>query len=262
MTDLHGLNFLILLLLVTFLTFTGAAVVGHHPNSVRKSLQHQGASISSPSFLLFRRTSEIDSNQVDDINHGQDISSRLGVHSPEDGDAHSFMMISTSTFTSNPFAGSDRIDENDHEPPSGFLSIDMTIIQFEEPPPPDSRKVPGRFGSKYPLYLESASNQENVAPQSNQQAASRKVRDFEVTPPATAPQKLKNLWQTANESGTLSPWSVSDDKAPLPTIKNTSHRDAPVIKPVKPDSFGGSAKKQMFFSSSPTFDSTSHHSQL
>ncbi|KAI9630537.1 hypothetical protein KEM48_013858 [Puccinia striiformis f. sp. tritici PST-130] len=142
----------VVIALVSLLEFTEGAVVGHHPDSVRKSLQRKTGSEQRSPFLLFRRASEAQQDETDSLSFTQGL--RFGSELPDEEDTqpHSFMMISTSTFSSDDILGANPFGEPDDSP--GILSVDMTIISFDDSPTIETRKVARRFGSRGPLSIE------------------------------------------------------------------------------------------------------------
>ncbi|EFP78885.2 hypothetical protein PGT21_031118 [Puccinia graminis f. sp. tritici] len=252
---------------VNILEHTEAAVVGHHPDPWRKSIQRKHG---SPSFLLFRRATETE----DDEPVGPSLMQQLRYPSEqqeEDNEPHSFMMISTSTYSTDDMSGSDPFGGPGDSP--GVVSIGMTIIQLDDSPAIETRKVARRFGSRGPLSIErsytsydttASSDPSDESPYSRSEPLVRNTRAGKL-PEGLGSGTFESLWKAMNERNSQVPLSMPTgdsrtEQAEKP--KDSYQNSPPVVKEDIPHPFTAPAKEQIVMKSSPTFDNTSHHSQL
>ncbi|PLW23092.1 hypothetical protein PCANC_02489 [Puccinia coronata f. sp. avenae] len=272
-------SLIVVVALLTLLQHTEAAVVGHHPDSIRKSIQRKTGSVQRPSFLLFSRATEVE----DDIdnNEGSANLTRELQHRPEstddeDSGSLSFMMIRTSTFNTNDqdSPGSSPFGGEQTDSPS-VVSIGMTIIEFSDSPDIETRKVARRFGSraplsierKYPSYaaaLKSGLNEEEDS--SQPKPVTQNTLPEHATASRAESAALQDFWRRLGERNTQIPLSIpvtgtptEEAERPQDSYQKTSS-SAP--KTQLPHPFTDAVKKQVVLSPVSTFDNTSHHSQL
>lgn len=233
------------IVLVTLLEYTQAAVVGHHLNPIRKSIQRKTGSESQ-----YLSEPEAD----------------------EDSQTLSFMMISTSTFsTADDFPESKPLGDQAVSP--GIVSIDMTIIQFSDSPSLETRKVARRFGSQGPLsiersyssYVPTSSHSTNEVAFSQAKPLHQNPRTDHDSQPVDS-RRFQDLWPTLGGKNNQIAWSIPT--AVSPPEKGRQPQDSYQ----KPSTVASKTKvlnpftkpiiKQTVLSPSTAFDNTSHHSQL
>ncbi|KNZ57043.1 hypothetical protein VP01_2256g2 [Puccinia sorghi] len=211
------------IVLVTLLEYTQAAVVGHHLNPIRKSIQRKTGSVENPSFLLFRRALDVGQDDKTDGPSPPPIQESQYLSEPEadeDSQTLSFMMISTSTFsTADDFPESKPLGDQAVSP--GIVSIDMTIIQFSDSPSLETRKVARRFGSQGPLsiersyssYVPTSSDSTNEVAFSQAKPLHQNPRTDHDSQPVDS-RRFQDLWPTLGGKNNQIAWSIPTAVSP------------------------------------------------
>ncbi|WAR59943.1 hypothetical protein PtB15_11B584 [Puccinia triticina] len=251
--------------LITVLEYTEAAVVGLYP-------QRNDGSIPTPLSFLFGRGIGLEDEETDGSSLMQQLR-YLSEPREVDNEPHSFMMVTTSTFSTDNMSGSDPFGEQADSP--GVVSIDMTIIQLDDSPAMESRKVARRFGSRgalsidgrYPSYAAAAAASMDS---SDESASSRSAPLIQNTRAGKLAQDRgsdthQDSWKMMNAKNTQVPLSIPTGASRTQKAGKPQHSYSKASFPAKkdiPHPFTAPAKEQIVMKSSPTFDNTSHHSQL